>query len=299
MTSTRQLAQTDEEALLPKRVKQNKHKKSGAETSTRAIAQAIQQIDTRLNTFKQERDGTNEQSLILQTEYANKVLAFLDKRNLLAYSTTSKQAYINTFENPSNQVTFFAASTKQQLNRAKAREHQADVAISIVVNEDDLPPEKRKYFLGLTLNSLIRSGASILLVAPVAIGSMIFILAIGNRRPNLESDSTPSTPLPLPTSLTLIFSSLPLMFLMCLAHSTLKRRFRNIQENALRDIAALNQLQDALEKNDRAALKEILGENTDEDHDSLKMEARLSLFQPKATETQSATEQTPLLNLAK
>jgi hypothetical protein len=293
MTSTRQLAQIDEEALLPKRVK-----KSEAKTTTRAIAQAIQQIDTRFNAFKQERDVANEQSLILQTDYANKVLAFLDKRTLLAYSATSKQAYINALEKPSNQVTLFAASIRQQLDRAKAREHQANVVVSIV-DVDDTSPDNQKYFLGLPLNILILLGLGVLAIAPAAIGSIITIVAAEKKSANLESDSAPSSSsLPL-TLLKFLGPSALLLCLMYLAYPTLKRCFKNIQENALRDIDALNQLHDALEKNDGAALEEILFENTGEDDDSLKMEAGLSLFRPKATETQSATEQTPLLSLRK
>lgn len=285
----------DEEALIPIRVRKNKPKKKSHENAVLVLTKKMQRISAQLNAFKQEPGNNNELQMILNKNYTNRGLPFLDTPSLLAYSAISKQAYISAHEHPISRLRFFSVYTQQQLSRAKKLSDRADLVIRMTDPKNQTPTRH----LGLSTSSWISIALFIPIMTPF-FATIIRFLIKSTRQGNYNDNTEDLTPVFISLGIALI--SIPLILF--IVYPMLKNYLTRIKENHKNDADLLGQLHDALEENNLAALQKILGEHTQgdetktltDDNDSLKMETGLPLFAPpKATGTQLASEKTGLL----
>ena len=185
--------------------------------------------------------------------------------------------------------------TQQQLNRAKKLSDRADLVIGLT-DKNNITPTR---YLVLSLSALSAIALFILAITPM-FATIIRFLQKTISQGNYDDNTKDFIPVFISAGIALI--SLPLIYR--IVYPALKDYFTRTKENHKKDIDLLDQLHDALEKNNLVALQEILDKHTQGDEtkmltdndDSLKMEAGegLRLFdQPR--ETIATNAHTPLL----
>lgn len=297
MANTRQLATIDEEALVPKRVKKKKPKKTIAKKSIQIIAQEMQQMRARLNALKQTLGENDALSGILHTHFADKLLPFLNTPSLFAYSATSKQAYINAHEHRISKFRLFSAPARLHLDRAQTLSNQIDKKANLGIEMTSVNTNKA--------SSLALGIGCLLFATPATLGGWL-AWTLGenpgnqnNNEPTTTDSATTADILTLTMVGVIIASALLGISLVYITiykvYPALKNHFDGIKENNKENLNLLNQFSELLEKNDLETLQEKLQEYSQNDHSS-KIKAELKLFPPaEGTRNDVADEETPLL----
>lgn len=291
MANTRQLAtiNNDEEALVPKRVKKKKPKKTIAKKSVQIIVQEMQQMRTRLNALKQRPGENDEMSGILNKHFTDTGLPFLDTRSLLNYSATSKQAYINAHEHPITLFSFFSAPARLHLDRAQTYSNQIDKTADLGI-EITSGSSQRAFRISFSIGLL-------LITISIGLGALLSMKLI-NRSASQNNGNLTTADVLIVVGITAASFLLGgfLFFMMTnKAYPALTDYFNGIKENNKANLNLLNQFSELLEKNDFKALQDKLHEHYQDD-DSSKIKAELKLFPPvEGTRNAVADEETPLL----